>query len=224
MAAGGRDSTGWGVALVDEMEAPLAGLVLVDVGFLDVEVPAVQPQLAAGQPLPDDGVGLEVLELFEHVELRELVVALEVIPEARARLQLTETAGAMTEPAVEGRRIGMSLSLGEGADGAAFRVPADNDFGDRQEESPNWMAAASEPCCGARLLIGRNQVADVTDDEQIAGLGGGEQVRTTRLSEQAINRVSGRWPSASRAKVSLTVGRTFLRKSTMPLSSFFTVP
>src|SRR5271165_1372133 len=128
---------GCGVALVDEVEAPLAGLVLVHIGFLDVEVPAVQPQLAAGQPLLDDGVGLEVLELFEHVELRELVMALEVIPEARARLQLAETAGAMSEPAVKGRGVGgMPLCLGESADGAAFRVPADDDFGNRQCGEP----------------------------------------------------------------------------------------
>src|SRR5579859_845430 len=47
---------------------------------------------------------------------------------------------------------------------------------------------------------------------------------TTRLSEHAMKSVSGRWPNASSAKVSLTLGLTFLRKSTMPLSSFFTVP
>ena len=76
-----------------------------------------------------------------------------------------------------GASVGLPVSLGEGADGAAFRVPADNDFGDRQVGEPELDGCGLGAVRGARFLVGRNEVADVTDDEQIAGLGGGEQVR-----------------------------------------------
>jgi hypothetical protein len=57
------------IGLVNDAKALFAWLVFVNVGFFDVEIPAVQPQLARCEPLLHDGVGLEVLELLEHVEL-----------------------------------------------------------------------------------------------------------------------------------------------------------
>ena len=41
----------------------------------------------------------------------------------------------------------------------------------------------------------------------------------TRLSEHAMKSTSGLWPSASRAKVSRALGRSRLRKSTIPWTS-----
>jgi len=89
-------------------------------------------------------------------------------------------------------------------------------------ESPKLDGCGLGAVRGARFLVGRNQVADITDDEQIAGA----PWRRTgsappRLSEQAINRVSGRWPSASRAKVSLDRGTYVLAKIDDAVEQFF---
>ena len=170
------------VGLVDEMEAALARLVFVDVGFLDVEIPAVQAQAAARQALLYLRVRLQMLELLEYVELGELVVALEVVSQrgARARVQLLQAALTMTEPAVQRRHIARDLSsCQQGIDSAALGMSADNDVGDGQIRQGELNGSSFRSEMGRLIAFreGRNEIADIADDEHVARLGGGEHIR-----------------------------------------------
>lgn len=70
--------------LVDEHKAIFAGLVFVNLGFFNIKPPAVHSELTRIDSIFDRGVGEEVLHLFEHVKLRQLIVPIEVWIERRA--------------------------------------------------------------------------------------------------------------------------------------------
>src|SRR5262249_30744140 len=114
------------------MEAFLARLVLVYVGFLDIEIPAMQAQLARGEPLLDHRVCFQVLHLLEHVELGELVTPLEMFPDVSSRVELPQALFAVPEPALQRRNVSTHFAVCERAHRTALRMAADDDVPDRQ--------------------------------------------------------------------------------------------
>src|SRR5882762_1869145 len=85
----------------------------------------------------------------------------------------------------------------------------------------NSMAAASDssPTESPSGAAGETMLPGLRTTNRSPGSVEANTLIATRLSEQAMKSTSGFWPSASRAKVSRAMGRTRLRKSTMPWTS-----
>src|SRR6266850_2239462 len=85
----------------------------------------------------------------------------------------------------------------------------------------NSMAAASDssPTESPSGAAGETMLPGLRTTKRSPGSVEANTLIATRLSEQAMKSTSGFCPSASRAKVSRAMGRTRLRKSTMPWTS-----
>src|SRR6266850_1306587 len=85
----------------------------------------------------------------------------------------------------------------------------------------NSMAAASDSSPTERPsgAAGETMLPGLRTTNRSPGSVEANTLIATRVSEQAMKSTSGFWPSARRAKVSRAMGRTRLRKSTMPWTS-----
>lgn len=95
-----------GVIFVDEVKAPVAFLVFIDVGFLDVEPPTVDAKAPFAKAITNDWIGFEVLHLLQHIELRKKVMRFQVCAERILGFQHFKAVIAVTEPAREVRSVG----------------------------------------------------------------------------------------------------------------------
>lgn len=52
------------IFLVDQVELSIVGIVFINVGFFDVEIPTVKPKGAFGESLANEWIGFQVFDLF----------------------------------------------------------------------------------------------------------------------------------------------------------------
>src|SRR5262249_23685345 len=116
--------------------------------------------------------GTQVLHLKQHVLLRELVMigrATEFFPSGNA----------VSQPALEVRREIFALTVRDRMHGAAFAVTADDDVFDVEIENREFDRSELGNVGLGRALVAawRDEVADVSNDEKVAGFGRCEKIR-----------------------------------------------
>src|SRR5690349_18253654 len=99
-------------------------------------------------------------------------------PGPGACFQLSQTGLAMPEPALERRYVAADLALSECSHSAALRMTTHDDVRDGQvcQAELNGRCFRSEMRGLRAFLVGRNEIADVTDDEHVARLRRGEHI------------------------------------------------
>ena len=154
---------------------PRGGVISKDFAGLDLVDPGVQVDLLTGESGRDRGMRPEVVELDEHVDFDSGslpgVFALQVLvvftDDAAGRFGVVEPIADRWESCRFGRveKGGHRPAVGMAADDDVF----DAEDGDRVFDAPFLSAA--------RRAVGRDDVAGIAKDEQLAGLGLGDEIR-----------------------------------------------
>lgn len=150
----------------------LAGLLVPgadDAGF-DVEHPAMEADVAAFVGFGDRGVGFEVLDLHEDVELGENAEAFGGVVDALDLFEL----GSEGEPVGDGGEFFDRFGGEDALHGAAIGVAADDDVGDL-EDGDGVFDGGRDAAHGGFVVDG-GYVAGVAFDEEFAWAGVGDEV------------------------------------------------
>ena len=167
-----------GIVAIDEHESAVLIAVGEHIARADIKPPAAQRERAGLDLVTHYLIGHQVLELRQHIELRELVMLAQARVEPVATCQPLGRRVGMMQPLRQIGRQAVGLAAQHRLHRTALGMSADHDVGHLQHRDRVLdRTGLRQVAFGVALRIGRrHEIADIAHGKEVARLGRNHQV------------------------------------------------